>query len=203
MHKKCPSTVAILSLLVVAMTCRHTAATTIARLSFDDLVKRAGSVVDATVVSRESRRDDQQNIHTYTTLDVHEWIVGEGDIGAMTLRHLGGAVDGEIIKVDSMPELTVGKRYVLFLQPGHRGICPILGWRQGCFHVNVGDGGESPVVADSDDAKIRGIAAGKLIRSARALNGNQPALSLDQFKQIIKSRRQEHHRDVPREQATP
>lgn len=158
-------------------------ATTVAKMPFDQLVKQAGSIVDCTVVSQESRRGDDDVIRTYITLKIHEWIIGTDNAETLTIRLLGGTVGGESVNVDDMPDLSVGKRYILFLRQGHKGICPIFGWRQGCFHVgNDADLTESRVTTN-EDRLIRGIASGRLIISDT--KPEQKSMSLTQFKTII------------------
>lgn len=168
-----------------------------ARLSFENLVNRAGTIVDCTVVSQESRRDDDDLIRTYITLRIHEYIVGTNDASTITIRHPGGTVEDESIIVDGMPKLSVGQRYILFLRRSLRGICPILGWRQGCFHVTSGSDEPTHRVTTNSNESIRGVAVGRLITGNTDTPSKQRSMAVTQFKSIIRNMRERPaHRTV-------
>ncbi len=111
--------------------------TTLVKRSFNDLCARADVVFRGTVATVESRLDATSGvIHTYTTFENIEWIHGEGTPEQYTLRTLGGTAGGERSIVDGMPQFEVGDRYLLFVCGNGRVVCPVVGWRQGCFRIH-------------------------------------------------------------------
>ncbi len=115
-------------------------ATTILKRSFDDVCARAEDVFCGTVASVQSRLDHQSGtIHTYTTFENIDWILGGDGQLRYTVRTLGGTVGGQSLVVDGMPRFKLGQRYILFLHGNNHYACPVIGWHQGCFRIVEGD----------------------------------------------------------------
>ncbi len=152
------------SLLIVLNAACAAVGTTVVRRTFDDVCARAEFIFSGKVTTVESRRDGETGaIHTFVTFDSLEWVHGAGG-ETFTLRILGGEVDGEKLEVGGMPRFTVGERYVAFVRGNGRVVCPLVGWRQGCFHESAG-GQSQPqrVVKTFDGREVLAVANGRLV----------------------------------------
>ena len=89
----------------------------------------------------------------------------------MTVSFAGGQAGGLDVGLSDVPSLEIGKRYVLFLQPGELHPTPTVGWGQGLFRVEqVVDGAANRTVIVSDDGDPLEIdAAGRLTRGPRVV----------------------------------
>ena len=147
-------------LAIFAVFATRADATSIVKMTFEELCGRADVVFVGTVVGSEGRRDDQSGmIHTYTTFRDVAVAAGEDGVtigDGFVLRTLGGVVGDESLIVHGMPRFDVGRRYVVFLKAGGQRVCPVVGWGQGCFHViDSGEpGGGSPTVRAYREAGV-------------------------------------------------
>ncbi len=127
---------AILSIAAGAVLAVPLGAVIMRALSLGELVEGSSRIVVATVVSNESRWDDERaRIYTYTTIRVEEHLKGSGAAGdTLVIRTLGGAV-GEIgLHIEGAPVFRPQDREVLFLSPiGGRPELNVTGWNQGRF----------------------------------------------------------------------
>lgn len=108
-------------------------------LSLDELVESSDRVVVATVLSNESRwNDEHTRIYTYTTVRVEEYLKGSGAAGdTLVIRTLGGAVGETGLHVEGAPVFRAGDKEVIFLTaaaPGEETV-GVKGWNQGRFKV--------------------------------------------------------------------
>jgi len=130
----------ILFLIGLALIAVVANATTLARLSFDELVARADSVVHARCLSTQSRWEKGE-IWTFSEFEVLEVSKGLAP-GLITVRGLGGRADGFVSHVEAVPRFSPGEEVYLFLVPAPEdargGRAPsfvVLGWAQGTFRV--------------------------------------------------------------------
>jgi hypothetical protein len=132
MKRLLPSALLILSLLTSA----H--ATTVRRLSLDDLVAKAEVIVAGQVIdSRTYRTSDGKLILTSTTVQVGENIKGKTP-PTLTVTTVGGKVGNTILRVSGMPEFQPGENAVLFLE--RSGVyTTVVGLNQGKFSVSNGE----------------------------------------------------------------
>ncbi len=93
-------------------------ATSVIPMNKVDVAKRAGCIVQAVALDKTVRwsHGDGGIILTETLLEVEDCLKGKyegGDI--LTVRTLGGRLDGIVSAVPGMPHFKVGEAYVLFL----------------------------------------------------------------------------------------
>lgn len=110
-------------------------ATTVLRLSDDDLIRQALLIVDARVVRAVAAWNaDRTQIHTTVDLEVIEFIKGDLPANRRTVRlkMLGGVVGDMAMAVVGAPALPAGQRALLCLRPGcERLDFPVVGLSQG------------------------------------------------------------------------
>jgi PKD repeat protein len=94
-------------------------ATTIVLPTDEQLVAKSPVIVDGTVLSTTPVGQDR-SVWTDTVIAVARTIKGRAE-ATITVRELGGAVDGRITKVYGTPEFAAGERVLLFLEPNPRG----------------------------------------------------------------------------------
>jgi hypothetical protein len=109
-------------------------ATTLQKLSLDDMIRQSTGIVRAKVAgSRSALRG--QSIYTYYRLQVLEApkaSAGQGS-GEIEVAVPGGIVNGLRQVAIGSPDLTVGSEYVIFLWTGKSGLTQIIGLSQGLF----------------------------------------------------------------------
>jgi hypothetical protein len=93
-------------------------ATTMIRLSTEELTVTSELVVEAVVSSVESRfREDHRYVYTYVALDVERTLKGSAPSSAVVLEELGGSANGMNVTVPGSPVFEVGERVIVFLEP--------------------------------------------------------------------------------------
>ncbi len=126
-----------MSLLAVtaAMLCAAQAihATTLARMSLDQLVVAADAVARVRCVGAESRWENGA-IWTVTTFDVIESM--KGPLPQQIVVRLPGGRTGHVTAaVDGAPRFRPGEEAVLFLEKSRAGGFSVSGWVQGTFRI--------------------------------------------------------------------
>ena len=94
-------------------------ATTIVLPTDDQLVAKSPIIVDGTVVSTTPVAQDG-SIWTDTVIHVARAIKGH-TASTITVREMGGEIDGRITRVYGTPEFVAGERVLLFLEANPRG----------------------------------------------------------------------------------
>jgi hypothetical protein len=166
--------------------------TVIVEIPFDQLCAQADVVVVGTVTSIESRRPTGCcNIYTWTTFRVDEWVAGAGKHDRLTIRTLGGSAEGETLRVHGMPCFEVGRQYVLLLEQPRRTICPVVGWTQGCFHVERSGSAEIPRVRTYHGKRVSQVVRGDIETRPKATTqaSREAPMTLDAFLAEIKAAR--------------
>jgi hypothetical protein len=127
----------ILSFLVlVFLTPAH--ATTVRRLSFDELVSKAEMIVAGQVTdSRTYRTGDGKLILTSYTIQVGENIKGKAP-ATVTVTTVGGKVGNTVLRVSGMPQFQTGENTVLFLE-NYGTYTTVVGLNQGKFGISNGE----------------------------------------------------------------
>ncbi len=135
-----PSLIRILLLLLLLAT--SVRADTALRMELEDLVERAGLVVEARVVSARGVLDAQGLVCTDYSLEVLGTIYGE-HLASRTVRLPGGVLpDGRGTIVPGIPRLLPGDEVVLLLtERGSRGWRVPVGAAQGVFFATVDENG--------------------------------------------------------------
>jgi hypothetical protein len=113
-------------------------ATTAVAVDTQFLTERSTAVVLATVVSQESRwNDDHAKVYTFTVLDVRDDYKGKIRGKKVTVKQLGGTVDGIVCRVPGQPAFRKGEKVLLFLEPmeKERDRFRVVGMAQGKYSV--------------------------------------------------------------------
>jgi len=130
MKRILPFAIAVLWLLAAAAD-----ATTLQRMTLDELAAAAPAVARVRVVSGESRIEGGR-IWTFTQMDVVESFKGALP-ARITVRLLGGHVPGLVSKVEGIPRFSPGEETILFLQPSRAGGWTVVSWVQGTFRIDT------------------------------------------------------------------
>src|SRR6202140_2596249 len=109
-------------------------ATTLARLSLEQLAAGSDAVARVRTVRAESRWE-YESIWTITTFDVVETFKGSLP-GQITVRLPGGRVGHLTSTVEGTPKFAPGNEAVIFLQTSPASGFTIAGWVQGNFRIS-------------------------------------------------------------------
>jgi hypothetical protein len=122
------STIAALILTVATA-----AATTLQRLSTDDMIRQSTAIVRVKVtVSSSALRG--RDIYTHYQFQILETLKsGAGPFAEVAVP--GGVAGGLREMVPGAPTLTVGQEYVIFLWTSRSGLTQVIGLSQGLFNV--------------------------------------------------------------------
>jgi len=108
-------------------------ATTLARLSLDQLAVAADAVARVRCAGAESHRENG-SIWTVTTFDVVESM--KGNLPTLVRVHLpGGRVGHLIVTVEGTPKFNAGDESVVFLVRSPAGGFSVAGWVEGAFRI--------------------------------------------------------------------
>lgn len=127
------SAISLVALLPALLLSPALAATTLARMSIEEMSHAAPVIVRAICVSNRVVWDSGE-IWTFTSFDVTEtW---RGSVPArIAIRLLGGTSGNLTSIVAGVPRFAPGDDVVLFLEHTPRGDFSILSWAQGTFRV--------------------------------------------------------------------
>ena len=119
-------------------------ASTLLRVSVDELTQRAEFVFEGEVFSVQAQRSGARGmISTFVTFNVIDTIKGSASVESIELKFLGGNLEGERLEVNGsrIPEL--GERGVYFVESLTQDLInPLLGWSQGQYLIQTEDGVE-------------------------------------------------------------
>ena len=150
-------------------------ASTLLRVSVDELTQRAEFVFEGEVVSVQAQRSGARGmISTFVTFNVIDTIKGSASVESIELKFLGGNLEGERLEVNGsrIPEL--GERGVYFVESLTQDLInPLLGWSQGQYLIQTEGGVEQ--VTSINARPIVSVA--KPSSAAAAASGPTPARS--------------------------
>jgi len=187
-HVPSPVSLAIGNVLLVALSVWIRGASPAAAIvaidrDFPDLVAKAEQIVVGTVAQIREDGDAAGGPFTYVTFEPIS--VLKGDVGSsLTLRFFGGSAGDTTVRISDMPTFTLGERALLFVAGNGDVICPLVGIWQGRFRVRYDESRGSEVVEDHGGTAITGR-VGRHLRRQRGKRSDPPALSLDQFRQLV------------------
>lgn len=180
---------ALVSSLAVLLISRAVA-TTVIPPSFDDLVSRAETIFQGTVMDVRSEwtgEGAQRHIVSYVTFKVDDAI--KGNPGArITLNMMGGTVGTETMEVTDAPKFKVGDRDILFVENNGTQFIPLVGIMHGRFHVKKDETGRD-VVLTNDGSPVADV--NQLGKDEHAATAGR-AISPQEFRQAIQSRAVAH-----------
>ena len=168
-------------------------ATTVLEKDFPDLVHEAEVITVGTVTDIREQWDPVRKapftLVTFSNLDVLKGHAQESDL---TLYFLGGHTpDGEILRVDGVPQFKPGERSVVFCTGNQRDFCPLVGIWQGVYRVTLDARQGVETVSDHAYVPITKVYKGKVHKSAR--HAAQQALPLSTLKQLIQQELRSPH----------
>jgi hypothetical protein len=115
-------------------------ATTLLKMSMDDLIVRSTSIVRARVTGSRAV-SDHRDIYTYYQLQISETLKKTGNVPAEIA--VPGGVYGNLRQIGiGSPTLTQGQEYVLFLWTGKTGMTQVIGLSQGLFGLSPDASGD-------------------------------------------------------------
>jgi len=125
-----------IALLVGLSTAAH--ATTVERLTLEDLTRRSQSIVQGIVRgTRTYWSPDRKLILTNTTIEVTESIKGQA-ARTVEVTTVGGQVGDTVLHVGGMPAFIPGEDTIVFVSRSN-GYLTVLGLGQGKFTVSNGE----------------------------------------------------------------
>jgi hypothetical protein len=124
----------IISILSALLFLSAIRATTLARLSLDQLAAGSDAVARVRFVRADSRWENG-SIWTVTTFDVVETLKGQLT-GQIEVRLPGGRVGHLTSTVEGTPKFNPGSDAVVFLQRSHSGGFTVAGWVEGSFRIS-------------------------------------------------------------------
>jgi len=138
-------------------------ATTVERLSFDDLVRKAERIFVGRVDSVRCRAETApEKPPIWTDVKFRDVTKVKGDVAAsVTISLAGGRYGKRALRFAGMPRFEEGMRYAVFLHGEEGKVCPVLGWGQGQFRVVRTEAGD--VVRTADGTPIREIRGGAVL----------------------------------------
>lgn len=135
-------------------------ATSVTPPSFDELANGADYVVRARVTAVEAvatpRAGKRPRIHTRVTLEVIETIAGTPP-SPLVLTMLGGKVGDDEMRVEGVPEFSVGDEDVLFVAGNGRNFFPLYAVMHGRYRIKRDAAGRE-FVARSNDVPMSDVA---------------------------------------------
>ena len=124
----------IISLLPVLLYLPPISATTLARLSLDQMAARSDAVARVRCAGAEARWENG-SIWTVTTVEVVETMKGNLP-KEIAIRLPGGRVGHLTATVDGTPKFNPGDEAVVFLERSSAGGFTVAGWVQGTFRIS-------------------------------------------------------------------
>lgn len=108
-------------------------ATTLARLTIEQMTAAAAVVARARCVASDARWDAGE-LWTHTTFEVIEVWKGQAP-QTIAVRLIGGRAGNIISSVPEAPRFQPGEEVVLFLEPAPAGEFTVTSWAQGTFRI--------------------------------------------------------------------
>jgi len=179
-------------------------ATTVAQLSFDEVIASAELVFEGRVLAVEARETGPRSIHTFVEFEILDVLKGEYAGASIELSYLGGRVGTRQLEVSEMQLPESGETGVYFVESLQvQQLHPLVGWSQGHYLIekdangraHVQSAGHQPIRAVSiapfaaaQTLNENGLASGVQIQSIR---DERSAMSAAGFKALVRERVQE------------
>jgi hypothetical protein len=120
-------------LIALALAAHPAHATTLRRMTLDELTAAASVVARVRCLGSETRFE-RGEIWTLTRFEVKELLKGSAP-AEIIVRLIGGRVGHLIATVDGVPRFASGEDVILFLEPTPGGELTVTSWVQGTFRV--------------------------------------------------------------------
>ena len=162
---------AVVSILLILIS-THAQATLVQRLTLDEMIQKAQTIVQGRVRSVNTHwSDNGKLILTSYTIDVEDAIKGQPG-KTMEITLVGGKIGNLILYAAGMPAFDAGDQTVLFVEKSGAGISTIVGLSQGKFDIRNGEVANTVSELSFPDGRA----------------GVPTRMRLDDFKRQIKSR---------------
>src|SRR5271157_5153149 len=148
-----------LAAILAMTTLLPAAATTLQRLSVDDMVAKSTGIVRATVTPVSSFQRNGM-IYTAYRLAVRETLKGS-PVATIEVAVPGGDFHGLHQTVAGSPALRPGGEYVVFYWTGPRGTSYIVGLGQGLFEIHADAAGEVVLTRRAMSSEVFGAEGGQ------------------------------------------
>jgi len=141
-----------LTMIVVGTMAPTAAATTVEPMDMKTQATAADRIFVGTVTAVETRPKAiaPKYLETVVTFAVEDVVVGAGAMPSTAELVFSGGTMGNVREtIEGMPEVEVGERYVVLLEPDHAPplVSPVVGFNQGLYRV-VGESRRSAIVRD-------------------------------------------------------
>ncbi|MGH9793176.1 MAG: hypothetical protein ACRD5G_00260 [Candidatus Acidiferrales bacterium] len=130
MMRRMPYISCALTLLLAAAAAQ---ATTLRRMSLDELTADSGVVARVRCMASESRWEGGR-IWTFTTFEVIETLKGRAP-STIRVRLIGGRAGSLTSRVEGVPRFRAGEETFVFLAPAAQGDWTVTGWVLGTFRL--------------------------------------------------------------------
>ena len=177
-------------LMLMAMGWTPVWATTVKTFVFEEMCETAQTIVYVKCLARDNAVfADREGIFTQTRFKIMEVVKGQAD-SEMVLTLPGGEWEGQRMYVPGMPQFVVGQETVLFLSKRDNFGSPWpMGLGQGCYAVQVGEGGNRQV-------RLRHVPLPPEVRSKPA-QAQTSHMGLDNFLTAVREVLNVNERDEP------
>jgi len=133
MNRKSFAYVATAESLFALLLCSAASATSLARMSVEQMAHASNAIVRARCVSSATRWEEGE-IWTFTSFEVVEhWKGAPGP--HVTVRLLGGRLGPITSHVSGVPHFREGEEVILFLERAPSGSFSVVSWQQGTFRI--------------------------------------------------------------------
>ena len=177
---KCIFPIGFIILLFTFINMDHACATSILKVSFEDVVLNSELVFEGKVISKEPRLSPTTgNPFTYFTFEIIDVIEGTCQDSTIELGFMGGPKGGYVMAISDMHMPELDEKGIYFVESLSREqVHPLYGWHQGHYLVLPDSpGSKEKVVPVLDDTQI--------------IN----TLVIDEFKQLIRDIRSKTNDD--------
>lgn len=130
-----PPSVAAAALLMMGLTAPLAQATSMVRLTQDQLVDAADVIVRGTVIEVWTEFDASGHVWTHAQVDVARVLKGDPALGALVIEQPGGDWAGRVTTVDGAARFSVGEDAYFFVENLDSGRSVTVGMFQGKFNV--------------------------------------------------------------------
>lgn len=163
---------------ILAIACASLFATTLEKLSLDDMVQKSTSIVRGKVVATSSYQRGSL-IYTSYQLRVSERIKGQAP-DLLEVSVPGGNYGKFHQTIPGAPTLLPGQEYVVFVWTGSKGINHIIGLCQGLFTVGLDAKGQTTLSRGASNAEM-------LDSTGRTVTDEALSMSLRDLTQRVKA----------------
>ncbi len=166
-------------------------ATVMVEVPLEDMILGADAIVHGRVIANDVRMSlDRGELepNTFVTIEVTEWLAGEGG-RTVTLRELGGTFQGITTEVVGVPRYAVGDEVIVFLERREDGREDLrtMAMAQGQFRVR-----HSLTEAPRVERDLEGVAFARWVDGQQTVQDPaSPSMELEAFKAYVRQTRGE------------